>query len=150
MNKFQAIFFGFVLFSLTLKADDYPDDSSTRIFLQLGSSTNGVTETSTDQDWFKTILIAGRTYSFINKVVSSDPQLIIRGPTPSNSKVAENDDCCGAHSTSQISYTPTTTGIYHLISTCYSTFVGGYQLALADSGACDAQCISMILTKNKF
>ena len=133
MKIVQTLLLGLILLPFIVQSDDYPDDASTRVFLSIGSTITGTTESLGEEDWFKTILVAGRQYTFINGVITSDPRLSIRGPSPSQTQVGYNDDCCGSHSASQIIYTPSTTGIYFLVSMCYSIYTGNYKLGIADS-----------------
>jgi len=141
MRKREIAYFILSVILYLVTADDYPSDSSTRIFLQIGSSISGALETSTDEDWFKTIFVAGRSYTIINqKTTAIDAELTIKGPSPSLAQVAYNDDGFGTRSSSKIVFTPTTTGIYFLIPTSYDGSVGTYKLAISEPGGCSVQC----------
>lgn len=130
-----------------IKADDFPSDSSTSIYLTLGVTKNGNVEVSGDEDWFKINLVAGTTYEVSNKAVSSsDPVVRIKGPAPSTSLIASNDDYGGTYD-ALIMFQPTTTGDYFIIAACFLSTTGSYQLKVSIA-PCPGDCICTIIIKN--
>ena len=116
--------------SAPVVVDDYAGDNSTTGSVAIGATVNGSIETSSDHDRFAVTLTAGRRYTFnLDPDTSnalSDPylQLYSSGGT----LLAANDDS-GPGYGSQITYTPTTSGIYYLDSSGYSTTTGTYALS---------------------
>jgi hypothetical protein len=95
-------------------SDDYAANTSTSGSVGVNSSTTGRIDFIADYDWFRVALVAGTTYQFRENGISlSDTYLILRNA--SGSILLRDDDSGGNHN-SLITYTPTTSGTYYLVS----------------------------------
>jgi len=109
----------------TSPSDDFSANTSTTGSVTVGASSTGVVNSNSDRDWFRVSLNAGQTYRFnLNGNTLSDPSLYLRNS--SGTQLAYNDDFSGLNS--QITYTPTSTGIYYLDAGAYSSGTGSYNL----------------------
>jgi len=152
MRKMRVLLLYFMIFITSVQCDDFPLNADTRVFLKIGYSIPGTLDPGTEEDWFKAILVAGRSYTIINQVISViDAELTIKGPSPSLTQIAYNDDGegFGQRASSKIVLTPTTTGIYYLIASAYYDEVGQYKMAISEPGSCSAECTSICFLKKK-
>ena len=130
----------FLLLRLSL-ADDYPNDSSTTYFLIPGGSRTGVSEVSADEDWFKTYLLAGRTYT-ISGSAGFDTELTMYRAGPPVSQVAYDDDS-GEGLNPRIVYTPSASETFFAVYAPHSSGTGSYYIEISDTtSSCAAICAS--------
>jgi hypothetical protein len=116
--------------SAPVVSDDYAGDNSTTGSVAIGATVEGSIETAGDHDRFAVTLTAGRRYTFnLDPETSnalSDPYLQLYS---SGGTLLADDDDSGPGYASQITYTPTTSGVYYLDSSGYSTATGTYALS---------------------
>ena len=137
MIKYQVFFIEFILLLLLRAADDFPSDSSTTVYLTMNSFKSGEIETSGDEDWFKISLSSGSFSATLNG--NGDPQVYVRGPAPSTSTVASNDDCEGCGLSSRADFTITSSGTYFIIATQLGSGTGTYQIKIGGY-VCPTDC----------
>ncbi len=114
-------------------ADDYPLSVTTPGVVQVnGAASGGVINSADDGDLFKVSLTAGTLYQFdLRQATGSslDPYLQLYAPTSQEVALLEFDDDSGGGSNSQITYMPTTTGVYYLAAWDFSVGTGAYTLS---------------------
>lgn len=92
--------------------DDYAGSTATTGTLAVGGSISGNLESGGDSDWFRVTLTAGTNYHFgITGGTLTDPYLNVRN---GNGTIVASDDDSGAGLNSDLTYTPTTSGIFYL------------------------------------
>ena len=116
--------------------DDFPGSTSTTGEVDVGGSVTGTIEPSTDKDWFKVELEAGKTYQF--DVEGSDTG---RGTLPdpaaslyATSLIRGNDDA-GVGKNARIINTPTATGTYYVVAYSSTSDTGTYTVSVIVLGA---------------
>ena len=116
--------------------DDYAGSTATSGALAVGSSVSGNIERSSDSDWFRVTLTAGTTYRIdLTGVTLADTWLVLRNS--SGGQITLDHDS-GPGLSSQINYTPTSTGTYYLDAQGYlSTHTGTYTLSLTQTAVDD-------------
>ncbi len=106
---------------------------STTAFVTLGASVTSAIDTLGDHDWFKVNLSAGQTYIFNVDASAAfiDSYLSVRNSL--GTELAFNDDIVsGINRSSQVVFTPTTSGVFFLdVSGFNESFSGGYTLRAA-------------------
>lgn len=140
-------FLPFILYLLVQisLADDFPGDSSTTAFLIPGGSRNGSIETTGDQDWFKTYLLAGRTYTITMYSIVDVKLSLLQASTVT--QVAYNDDTIGYNP--QIVYTPSTSEAFFVNCLPFSTGIGAYLVEISDTtstcaSTCSCKCFELL------
>lgn len=125
-------------------ADDYPNDSTTTYFLMPGGSRTGILETSSDRDWFKTYLLAGRTYT-ISGSAGFDTVLYLHKAGPPVTQVGYDDDG-GVGSNPLLTYTPSSSETFFVVYAPFSSGTGSYFVEISDTtSTCSAGCLSKLL-----
>lgn len=113
-------------------ADDFAGDATTAGGVSDQAESSGTIGFAGDRDWFRTYLVAGRTYQFDLKGSSlTDPSLSLRNAT---GRVVSTNDDFGSSRDSRILYTPTLSGTFFLDvgAGVTGTGIGTYTLAQAD------------------
>jgi hypothetical protein len=114
----------------TVITDDYGRDTSTTGVVVVGDDITGNIESASDQDWFRVILAANRTYRFnLDGRSLGDPTLNLRSST--GSLLRQNDNG-GEGSNALITYTTTTAGTYFLDASAVGDITGSYELSATD------------------
>ena len=139
MIKYQVLFLEFFIF-LSLRADDYPNSPSGAPTITVGgASKNGRIEISGDEDLFKVTLTGGVSYTVVNQAASgSDPEIYVRGPSPSTTQIAYNDD--HDELSAQVIFTAPTSGTYFIVSAGYKATTGPYSLRIFLTIPCPTNC----------
>lgn len=123
----------YVLNSSLPIADDYSATIKTTGLISPGSSTSGQLELAGDDDWFAISLTTGQEYTFTLVPGSSngldDPFLSLYGS--SGALLTSNDD--SSLKSSQIIYTPASTGTYYLGASSGATGSGTGTYSMASS-----------------
>ena len=129
MFKYQVLLIEFIIL-LSLKADDYSNGPSGASSISVGgSSKSGTIEVVGDEDWFIASLNAGVSYTVINQAVGgSDPMISVKGPAPSTSEIAFNDDYDDL--SAQVIFTAPSTGSYYIVSLGYPDTTGQYSIRI--------------------
>ena len=137
----------YTLAATNLGTDDYLVSTATTGTLTVGGAVTGNIQFSTDIDWFRVDLTAGRIYSIDLKGADSaagtllDPYLqLLDG---SASYLAYDNDS-GTGSDSRLIYSPLISGDFYLSAHSASGTLGTYRVAVADIGADD--CIGSTAT----
>jgi len=136
-----------VLLSLVAgDTDDYPQDTSTPYYIQVGSFIPGTIETVGDQDWFKVYVVSGRAYTFaIDASASSlNPKIDVYDSTGVTLRCT-NDDLTGTNKNSLCSYTPTAAGtlLFKASASTSGSTTGAYKaFFLETSFSCSSECSS--------
>jgi Ca2+-binding RTX toxin-like protein len=91
---------------------DIPGDTSTTVTLTPGASLNSSIEVLGDIDFVKTVLTAGITYNFTVTTTSGGLNPYLRLVDPSGNLIFASGGSLAT--TATFSYTPTTSGTYHL------------------------------------
>ena len=119
---------------------DFPATTATTGRVDVGASATGNLSTVTDEDWFKVVLAADKTYQIDMKGVDGgggtmgDPYLHdIRDSSGTGISNTGNDDVDADNDIydSQITYTPTTAGAYYLVAAGASDS-GTYTLSVGE------------------
>ncbi len=118
---------------------DFPTTTATTGRVDVGASVTG-TIGSTDYDWFKVTLEAGKTYQIdlegspTGRGTLADTLLDnIRDSSGTEILATTNDDLDGNSLNSQITFTPTATGTYYLVVTsAVAAETGTYTLSVRD------------------
>src|SRR4051812_44672319 len=114
-------------------ADDYAASTATTGTLAVGASITSNIDTTSDDDWFRITLTAGRTYQFdlAGSATVTEPYLHVMN-SAGNSLVGD----AGFNANAQVTFAPTTTGTYYLSARSLSdSETGSYTLSVADVGA---------------
>lgn len=133
----------------TSTADDYAGTTATTGALTAGGSVTGNIETVGDNDWFRITLTAGTSYRFdLRAGTLHDPYLTLLNS--GGTSLATNDDTSTSLD-SQLTYTPTTTGVYYLSAksapaATSGTGMGTYTLTATLSSAVDDYAASSATT----
>lgn len=116
----------------TSARDDYPWSTATIGLINVnGTATSGTINTMGDADLFKVQLTAGLTYVFTLTRTDNtgtgltDPYLLLYG---SDLTELDFDDDSGGGGNAQITYTASSSGVFYLGATDYSTGIGAYTL----------------------
>ncbi len=81
--------------------------------IAVGGSATGTIEVGADRDWFRITLVAGQSYIFnLDRGTLADPFLALYDHNGVD--IVGNDDISGANLNSQIRFTATLSGTYHL------------------------------------
>ncbi len=130
----------YTLVAADIGADDFLGSSATTGSLVVGGGATGNIQFHGDQDWFSIELTAGRIYTFeMQEGVSSGGPLAVPFLTLLNSadvvlwSVVDN----GTGSYPYFSFSPSSSGTYHLSAQGRGSEVGTYTLLATDSGADD-------------
>ena len=116
---------------------DFPADNTTSGRVEVGASATGNIASTSDKDWFRVDLEAGKTYQFdlegspTGRGSLGDPFLQIFDASGSN-KLAEDDDISTANLNSQLVFTPTAAGAYYLVVETAAPITGTYTLSVRD------------------
>ena len=116
---------------------DFPADNTTSGRVEVGASATGNIASTSDKDWFRVDLEAGKTYQFdlegspTGRGSLGDPFLQIFDASGSN-KLAEDDDISTANLNSQLVFTPTAAGAYYLVVETAAPTTGTYTLSVRE------------------
>lgn len=120
-----------------LGTTDIAADLSTQATVSVGGVVNGLIDTSGDRDWYAVTLEAGYQYT-INLNPSSnsntplyDPYLYGIYDVSGLLKTATADDDSGPGYGAQVSFAPTSTGIYYISAGGANNYTGSYQLTVS-------------------
>ena len=126
--------------------DACPADTNTTCEVDVGGSVTGNIDTTDDEDWFKVVLEAGKTYQIDLKGVDggggtlTDPELNdIRDSSGNTIADTGNDDVDADNDflDSQIIFTPTTADAYYLVAAGVNPSTGTYTLSVRDITSSD-------------
>ena len=119
---------------------DFPETTSTTGEVDVGGSVTGNIGTETDEDWFKVVLEANKSYQIDMKGEGGDGGTL-EDPNLRNIRSADgtqitgtgNDDADDENDIldSQITFTPTTAGTYYLVATTADD-IGTYKLSVRE------------------
>ena len=134
---------------------DCPATTATTCQVEVGASATGNVGTNGDQDWFKVVLEADKTYQIDLKGQGggggtlTDPELPdIRDSSGDEITDTGNDDADADNDVndSRIVFTPTTASTYYLVaSDAYGTITGTYTLSVRDVTPTDATLSALSL-----
>ena len=116
---------------------DFPADNTTSGRVEVGASATGNIASTSDKDWFRVDLEAGKTYQIdlegspTGRGSLGDPFLQIFDASGSN-KLAEDDDISTANLNSQLVFTPTAAGAYYLVVETAAPTTGTYTLSVRE------------------
>ncbi len=116
---------------------DFPATTATTGRVDVGASVTGNIASTSDKDWFRVDLEAGKTYQFdlegspTGRGSLGDPFLQIFDASGSN-KLAEDDDISTANLNSQLVFTPTAAGAYYLVVETAAPTTGAYTLSVRE------------------
>src|SRR5437763_1866854 len=111
-------------------ADDYAASTATTGELTVGGSVTSSIDTTSDDDWLRITLTAGRTYQFdlAGSATITEPYLHVMNSV--GSSLVSN---AGFGTNAHITFAPTTTGTYYLSARSLSdSETGAYTLSAAD------------------
>ena len=118
--------------------NDCPNHAITTCQVDVGASATGNIGVSGDQDWFKVVLEADKTYQIdmeggdTNGGTLVNPELLnIRDSEGDAIADTGNDDIDGDNFNSQITFTPTAAGTYYLVA-AGNGVAGTYTLSVRD------------------
>ena len=113
--------FGYVTvgtYTLSVHRDDFVQSFSTAGEVEVGSSTTGEIQGSTDVDWIRVELIGGKNYWFDMEGTESDagalPDPNIRGILDADGWLAETWGEGGGQGRSRVGFTPESDGVYYV------------------------------------
>ncbi|MFZ2724677.1 MAG: hypothetical protein WAX77_00310 [Methylococcaceae bacterium] len=122
--------------SVSQAIDDYADDITSTGILPVASTVTATIDRASDQDWFKTSLIAGTSYridlegSATSKGTLSDPYF--RGVYDATGTfLGASDNDSGSANNAQALFTPSITGDYYLNAGTADGTLGSYQLSVS-------------------
>ena len=115
---------------------DFPADNTTSGRVEVGASATGNIASTSDKDWFRVDLEAGKVYQIdlegwpTGRGSLLDPYLrLLDG---SGNLIENNDDIGTANLNSQLVFTPTAAGTYYLVVETAATTTGTYTLSVRE------------------
>jgi len=125
--------------STPASADDFTATTATTGRIAVGGTSTGRIEVANDSDWFRTTLVAGRTYTIsLSGAPSgvgtlSDPYLFgLYNSAGTQIANTQNDDY-GDSRESRVTITAATSGTYYIAAGAYGSETGSYQVRLVES-----------------
>ena len=115
---------------------DFPADNTTSGRVEVGASATGNIASTSDKDWFRVDLEAGKVYQIdlegwpTGRGTLLDPYLTLFDG--SGNLIENNDDISTANLNSQLVFTPTAAGTYYLVVETAATTTGTYTLSVRD------------------
>ncbi len=119
-------------------ADDFVNNPATTQVLAVGGTVNGTIEVAGDTDWVRVNLTGGVSYAFseegspTGQGTLANPLLRLFGNDGTTLLASDNDSGVGANAL--LTYTPATTGTYHLSAQSAAGTLGTYRLGLLLAG----------------
>ena len=115
---------------------DFPADNTTSGRVEVGASATGNIASTSDKDWFRVDLEAGKVYQIdleggpTGRGSLVDPYLrLLDG---SGNLIENHDDISTANLNSQLVFTPTAAGTYYLVVETAAPITGSYTLSVRD------------------
>ena len=115
---------------------DFPADNTTSGRVEVGASATGNIASTSDKDWFRVDLEAGKVYQIdlegwpTGRGSLLDPYLrLLDG---SGNLIENHDDISTANLNSQLVFTPTAAGTYYLVVETAATTTGTYTLSVRE------------------
>jgi subtilisin family serine protease len=116
-------------------ADDHGDNAAAATAVGVPSSTSGVIDSGSDEDWFAFTATAGSTYVFTVTLGTLDDSVLSLYSGNGVTRLAYNDDY-GSTCASQITWTATAGGVYYLAVAGYGgEYTGSYTLGIASENS---------------
>ena len=120
---------------------DFPADNTTSGRVEVGASATGNIASTSDKDWFRVDLEAGKVYQIdlegwpTGRGTLLDPYLTLLDG--SGNLIENNDDISTANLNSQLVFTPTAAGTYYLVVETSGPTTGTYTLSVRDTATPD-------------